>query len=72
MASEFPTAPNKPMMDRNSEEYWRARYDANTLREAESVKADAVRLKNAVYILELEEAERKAALANAQKAAKKA
>ena len=64
----FPSAPITAMEDTNSEEYWQARSDARTLREAEGVKADSSRLTNARYILEKEEAERVAALKSTEKA----
>lgn len=61
MELQIPKTP-KGLEDRNSEEYWRARSDANTLKEAESIKADKDRVAGVRYVLEKDEAERQAAL----------
>jgi len=67
----YPAPPAKTLEDTNSEEYWRARADASSLKEAEAIKADKKRLDGARYVLEKEEAQRVAALKTARAAAKK-
>jgi hypothetical protein len=66
---DMPATPSD-LKDKNSDAYWRARSDANTLTEAEAIKADKARLKNAAYILQKAEVERTLALKAALKASK--
>lgn len=67
MEVSFPSAPSKALEDTNNEAYWRAQSDAQTLKMAETIKADKSRVEGARYILEKEDAERKAALASIKK-----
>ena len=60
---DFPKVPNAKLSDPNSEEYWMAREDANTLKRAALIESDPERSKGARYMLEQEEAERQSALA---------
>lgn len=62
MAISFPKPGSPKWEDPNSDEYWQGRNDAETLKRAETIKADDSRSKRARYFLEKEEAERKAAL----------
>lgn len=64
---DFPTPPSPALEDPNNEEYWRAQSDANTLKNAEAIKADESRSKAARYMLEKEASEREAALASLKK-----
>ncbi len=60
---DTPTPPDPRLEDESSDLYWTARSDARTLMEAEGIKSDSDRMKNARYMLEKEQAERDAALA---------
>lgn len=51
------------MPKEGTEEYWRAHSDANTLTEAEAIKADKKRSDNALAVLKKGEEQRKKALA---------
>jgi hypothetical protein len=62
MPVDFPSAPRPSLSDETSDDYWQARSDARTLKEAEAIKADSSRSEGARFMLEQEEAERQAAL----------
>ena len=55
----------------NTEEYWQAQSDARTLIEAQSIQANATRLAGASAVPQEQESARKAALASANRAAKR-
>lgn len=65
----MPTTPSMPA--KNSEEYWRAQSDANTLIASQEILADKKRLAGATAILQQREEARKSALSVATKSLKR-
>lgn len=59
------------MPKEGTDDYWKARADANTVTEAEAIKADPKRMRMALAILKKDSAARSAALKRLQAASKK-